>query len=133
MRCAVQVPTSAQVQDVSAELARRATVPKHVKAVLEALPVEAHPMTQFITAITALQVRTHSSCVQERLAWGNNCLHRMPAFVGVDSGPCAHALCMHLSCAASAHCAHGQPAVGCARSWAAGQIDRTLLEQPAQH
>lgn len=52
-----QVPTPAQVRGVSAELARRSTIPPHVKAVLESLPVSAHPMTQFITAITALQVR----------------------------------------------------------------------------
>jgi hypothetical protein len=52
----VQVPTTAQVRGVSAELARRATLPPHVKAVLEALPVDTHPMTQFITMITALQV-----------------------------------------------------------------------------
>lgn len=52
-----QVPTPAQVRGVSAELARRATLPPHVKAVLEALPQDTHPMTQFIAMITALQVR----------------------------------------------------------------------------
>lgn len=68
LRAFLQVPSKSQVQSVSAELARRANIPHHVKAVLEALPVETHPMTQFITAITALQVRLtglwngHSSC-----------------------------------------------------------------------
>jgi citrate synthase len=69
----VQVPTSAQVQDVSAELARRAALPRHVKAVLEALPVETHPMTQFITAITALQVRNDSVFIgRVGRGWGRN-------------------------------------------------------------
>jgi citrate synthase len=89
---AVQVPTSAQVQDVSAELARRATLPKHVKAVLEALPVETHPMTQFITAITALQVRTHSSCAQELLLRDKHCLCTVLALQGLSVGP-KRALC----------------------------------------
>lgn len=52
----LQVPSESQVRAVSKELARRAALPGHIKAVLESLPVDTHPMTQFVTLITALQV-----------------------------------------------------------------------------
>jgi citrate synthase len=41
---------------VSAELRRRAALPDYVVKVIEALPPGTHPMTQFATAILALQV-----------------------------------------------------------------------------
>ena len=75
------MPTKSQVQGVSAELASRASIPAHVKAVLEALPVDAHPMTQFITAITALQVGSchtaparHMTQQQQRATFVPPCL-----------------------------------------------------------
>jgi hypothetical protein len=52
-----QIPTKPQADSVSAELRRRAALPDYVRAVIEALPPGTHPMTQFATAILALQVR----------------------------------------------------------------------------
>jgi citrate synthase len=37
---------------------KRSHVPKHVFDVLEKLPVDAHPMTQFMTGILALQTES---------------------------------------------------------------------------
>ncbi|KIZ03019.1 citrate synthase [Monoraphidium neglectum] len=50
-----QIPTKAQAEAVSEELRRRAALPDYVKRVLEALPADAHPMTQFAAGILALQ------------------------------------------------------------------------------
>jgi citrate synthase len=41
---------------VTEDLRRRSKVPAHVKSVLDALPPHAHPMTQFTSAVMALQV-----------------------------------------------------------------------------
>jgi citrate synthase len=53
-----KIPTKAQAEAVSEELRRRAALPDYVKRVLEALPADAHPMTQFAAGILALQVDT---------------------------------------------------------------------------
>ena len=52
----VQVPTKEQTFALSEELKSRAGLPAHVGKVLKALPANAHPMTQFTTAVMALQV-----------------------------------------------------------------------------
>lgn len=52
-----QLPTKAQADSVSAELARRAELPSYVKRVLMEMPRSTHPMTQLATGILALQVR----------------------------------------------------------------------------
>ncbi len=57
-RPAAQVPTDAQAASVTEELRARSRVPAHVKSVLESLPAEMHPMTQFCTLVLALQVCT---------------------------------------------------------------------------
>jgi citrate synthase len=43
---------------VTEDLRRRSKVPAHVKSVLDALPAHTHPMTQFTSAVMALQVGT---------------------------------------------------------------------------
>lgn len=48
-------PTDEEVKWLSAQWQTRAEVPAHVFAVLDTLPVDCHPMTQFIIAITAMQ------------------------------------------------------------------------------
>lgn len=53
-----EVPTKEQAASVTQELQARAPVPEHVFKVLSALPLDAHPMTQFSTAILALQTRS---------------------------------------------------------------------------
>jgi len=50
-----EVPTQAQVQELSADLANRNKVPEWVLKLLKSLPPDMHPMTQFIVAINALQ------------------------------------------------------------------------------
>ena len=52
------VPTKAQVDELTAEWNKRAAVPAHVFKTLDALPVDCHPMTQFSTAILALQTES---------------------------------------------------------------------------
>ncbi len=52
------VPSHEDVDHISATWARRSHVPNHVFNVIEALPVSAHPMTQFCAAILALQTES---------------------------------------------------------------------------
>ena len=52
-----QVPNKEQVLALSEELRSRSALPAHVPAVLKALPPGTHPMTQFSTAVLALQAR----------------------------------------------------------------------------
>lgn len=53
----LQVPTKQQVKGVTEDLRRRSTVPPHVKTMLEAMPLDTHPMTQLVTLVAAMQVR----------------------------------------------------------------------------
>lgn len=50
-----EAPTAEEVQWLSKEWAKRSSVPKHVFDVLNSLPLDTHPMTQFSIAITAMQ------------------------------------------------------------------------------
>lgn len=50
-----EIPTTEEVRWLSAEWQRRAEVPAYVFQMLEALPINTHPMTQFSAAILALQ------------------------------------------------------------------------------
>lgn len=50
-----EIPTNEDVKWLSAEWARRSDVPQYVYDVLNTLPGETHPMTQFTIAINALQ------------------------------------------------------------------------------
>ncbi len=53
-----ELPTEEDVQHVTSVLQRRSHVPNHVFASIEALPVTAHPMTQFVVAVMALQTES---------------------------------------------------------------------------
>lgn len=53
-----ELPTEEDVQHLSSLWQRRSHVPNHVFATIEALPVTTHPMTQFVTAIMALQTES---------------------------------------------------------------------------
>jgi citrate synthase len=53
-----ELPTEEDVTLVSNEWARRSNVPKHVFDMLDKLPVNTHPMTQFSMAILALQTES---------------------------------------------------------------------------
>lgn len=50
-----ELPTAADVNEITSILQRRSHVPNYVFDTIEALPVSAHPMTQFVVGIMALQ------------------------------------------------------------------------------
>jgi citrate synthase len=50
-----EIPTEQEVNDLSREWASRSEIPAHVFDVIETLPIDTHPMTQFSIAIMALQ------------------------------------------------------------------------------
>ncbi|MBL7793090.1 MAG: citrate (Si)-synthase, eukaryotic [Saprospiraceae bacterium] len=54
-----EIPTAEQVDWLSAEWRKRSRVPDHVFAMLDSLPVDTHPMTQFIAAISAMQTSSN--------------------------------------------------------------------------
>lgn len=53
-----ELPTEEDVQHVTSVLQRRSHVPNHVFHSIEALPLNTHPMTQFVVAIMALQTES---------------------------------------------------------------------------
>ena len=55
------LPTQKEADEVTAIWQRRSHVPNHVFDAIEALPVSAHPMTQFVVAIMALQTESQFS------------------------------------------------------------------------
>ncbi|PPD79342.1 hypothetical protein GOBAR_DD23745 [Gossypium barbadense] len=61
-----QVPSKAQVDALSQELRDRAVVPDYVFKAIDALPVSAHPMTQFATGVMALQVQSEFQKAYEK-------------------------------------------------------------------
>ncbi|MEP6596560.1 MAG: citrate (Si)-synthase, eukaryotic [Ginsengibacter sp.] len=52
------LPTEDDVHHLTSVLQRRSHVPNHVFDTIEALPISAHPMTQFVVAIMALQTES---------------------------------------------------------------------------
>ncbi|MBC8032593.1 MAG: citrate (Si)-synthase, eukaryotic [Chitinophagaceae bacterium] len=56
-----ELPTEEDVAHLSSVWQRRSHVPNHVFAAIEALPIQAHPMTQFVVAIMALQTESNFS------------------------------------------------------------------------
>ena len=50
-----ELPSEEDVREVTAEWRSREGLPEHVKATLDAMPTDAHPMTQFSVGIMALQ------------------------------------------------------------------------------
>jgi len=55
------LPSEDDVQHLSSVWQRRSHVPNHVFATIEALPVNTHPMTQFVVAIMSLQTESQFS------------------------------------------------------------------------
>ncbi len=52
------LPTDEDVQHLTSVWQRRSHVPNHVFTTIEALPINTHPMTQFVVAIMALQTES---------------------------------------------------------------------------
>jgi citrate synthase len=55
------LPSDEDTQHISSVWQRRSHVPNHVFATIEALPVNTHPMTQFVVAIMAMQTESSFS------------------------------------------------------------------------
>lgn len=53
-----EVPTAEQVDWLSEQFSQRASVPEHTFKMLDSLPAEVHPMTQFILAINSMQTES---------------------------------------------------------------------------
>jgi len=53
-----ELPSEEDVQHVTSVLQRRSHVPSHVFNSIEALPLNSHPMTQFVVAVMALQTES---------------------------------------------------------------------------
>ncbi len=53
-----ELPSQDDVSYITNEWAKRSHVPKHVFDILDKMPIDAHPMTQFITAILAMQTES---------------------------------------------------------------------------
>ncbi|QEH43671.1 citrate (Si)-synthase, eukaryotic [Chitinophaga sp. XS-30] len=53
-----ELPTEADVQNLSSVLSRRSHVPNHVFDAIEALPISTHPMTMFTVAVMAMQTES---------------------------------------------------------------------------
>lgn len=53
-----ELPTEEDIKELSTLFAERSDVPQHVFNVLDALPLDTHPMTQFTTAIMAMQTES---------------------------------------------------------------------------
>ena len=53
-----ELPEEKDVQELTANWQRRSHVPNYVFDAIEALPVNTHPMTQFVIAIMALQTES---------------------------------------------------------------------------
>jgi citrate synthase len=53
-----ELPTEEDVHHITSVLQRRSHVPNHVFATIEALPLNTHPMTQFVVAVMALQTES---------------------------------------------------------------------------
>ncbi|HRP30723.1 MAG TPA: citrate (Si)-synthase, eukaryotic [Agriterribacter sp.] len=69
-----ELPTENDVNDITNAWQRRSHVPNHVFDAIEALPIAAHPMTQFVVAIMALQtestfVRKYSEGLNKKDYW----------------------------------------------------------------
>src|SRR6185369_8371781 len=64
-----ELPTEDDVHHLTSVWQRRSHVPNHVFATIEALPLNTHPMTQFVVAVMALQTESQFS---RRYAAGMN-------------------------------------------------------------
>lgn len=69
-----EVPTESQVKTLSAELAARSQLPKHVEELIDRSPTHLHPMAQFSIAVTALEsesqfAKAYASGVSKKDYW----------------------------------------------------------------
>lgn len=70
-----ELPTEEDVQHITSVLQRRSHVPTHVFHTIDALPLNAHPMTMFVTGVMALQTesnftREYAKGINKKDYWG---------------------------------------------------------------
>ena len=70
-----ELPTEADVAELSADWRKRAPLPAHVLKTIDALPKDAHPMTQFVTGVMACQTESifakkYAEGVSKKDYWG---------------------------------------------------------------
>jgi citrate synthase len=84
-----ELPSHEDVAELSADWRKRAVLPAHVLKTIDALPVEAHPMTQFVTGVMAMQTdsifaKKYAEGVNKKEYWGHvyedsmNVIARLP-------------------------------------------------------
>jgi len=89
-----QVPTEANVNAISKEWARRASLPTHVVNMLNSFPSNMHPMSQFSAAITALNtesrfVKAYAEGVNKATYWEHvyedsmDCIAKLPTVAAI--------------------------------------------------
>ncbi|KAK8166425.1 citrate synthase-like protein [Phyllosticta citrichinensis] len=61
-----EVPSTAQVRQLSRELAEKASIPKFVEKMLDDFPKDLHPMTQFACAVSALNYESKFAKMYEK-------------------------------------------------------------------
>lgn len=61
-----EIPTEEEVKNITIDWQRRSNVPKHVFDVIDELPISAHPMTQFVTGIMAMQTESEFAKAYDR-------------------------------------------------------------------
>ncbi len=70
-----ELPSEADVAELSADWRKRSKVPAHVFKTIDGLPVDAHPMTQFTVGVMALQTdsifaKKYAEGVNKKDYWG---------------------------------------------------------------
>jgi len=61
-----EMPTADQVAQLSVDLRKRSGLPPHVAKVLDAMPADTHPMTQFTQAVLSLQTNSEFAAAYTR-------------------------------------------------------------------
>ena len=56
-----EIPTEEDVKEITSNWQRRSHVPSHVFDVIDAFPLNAHPMTMYVAAVMALQTESKFS------------------------------------------------------------------------
>ncbi len=56
-----ELPTEQDVKDLTQDWNKRSNIPTHVYKTIDALPIDAHPMTQFVVGVMAMQTESQFS------------------------------------------------------------------------
>ena len=84
-----EIPSEQDVTELAADWRKRSQVPAHVFKTIDALPIDAHPMTQYVTGVLAMQTESifakkYSEGMNKKDYWSYtyedtmNCIARLP-------------------------------------------------------